>query len=87
MPDWTHWMRLYLRHVDSSKSLTRCVLSNNRTPVIEAARSGSLDISAMSDQDGALWQTGNIPATIAQLSASRVGHGSNHVISFLRRYG
>jgi len=39
------------------------------TPVIEADRSGTLDVSSLSEQDRAWWQTGSVPLTIAQLSA------------------
>lgn len=38
-------------------------------PVIEANESGTLDLGTLSEQDRALWHTGTIPLTIAQLSA------------------
>ena len=39
------------------------------TPVIEADRSGTLDLHSLSEQDRALWKSGRIPLTVAQLGA------------------
>jgi pimeloyl-ACP methyl ester carboxylesterase len=39
------------------------------TPVIKADRAGRLDLTSLSEQDRALWQAGNVPLTVAQLSA------------------
>jgi pimeloyl-ACP methyl ester carboxylesterase len=39
------------------------------TPMLEADRAGSLDVTSLSLQDRAMWQTGSVPVTIASLSA------------------
>jgi pimeloyl-ACP methyl ester carboxylesterase len=38
-------------------------------PVLQADRAGTLDVSAMSDTDRAIWQRGTVPLTIAWLGA------------------
>jgi len=39
------------------------------TPTIEAHRAGRLSLESLSEQDRIWWQKGNIPSTVAQLSA------------------
>lgn len=44
-------------------------ISDKRAPVIAASRDGTLNVGTLSAQDQALWHTGRIPATVAQLIA------------------
>jgi len=44
-------------------------LAEKWTPIIDAHRSGHLDLSTLSEPDRAIWQKGTIEPTVAQLRA------------------